>query len=70
MNPLEAIKNMLSGMTPEQYVMNLAKSNTNPVLSNLIQMAQKGDTKGVEQFAKNLFREQGKDFDNFMKNLK
>ena len=32
-------------------------------VNNLIQMAQKGQTKEVEEFAKNLFKEQGRDFD-------
>ena len=43
-------------------------------VNNLIQMAQKGQTKEVEEFAKNLFKEQGRDFDKefaeFMKNFK
>ena len=44
------------------------------MLNNLIQMAQKGDTKGVENFARNLCKEKGQDFDKefatFMSNFK
>ena len=54
--------------------MNLIKQNNNPIFNNLIEMANKGDTKGLEQFARNIFKEQGKNFDtefnNFMNNFK
>lgn len=63
MNPIQMIKNM---------VMN--KNINNPILKEVISKAQKGDSKGVEQFARNLFKEQGRDFDKefgeFMKNFK
>ena len=43
-------------------------------MKNLMDMAEKEDNKGIEKFARNLFKEQGKDFDkefeNFMKNFK
>ena len=37
--------------------------NQNPMFNNLIDMAQRGDSKGVETFARNLFKERGRDFD-------
>lgn len=52
MNPIQMIKNM---------VMN--KNINNPILKEVISKAQKGDSKGVEQFARNLFKEQGRDYD-------
>ena len=67
MNPLEIIKMIKN---PQEFVNNFIKQNNNPMLNNLIQMAQKGDNKGVEQFARNLFKEQGQDFDEIMKNFK
>lgn len=74
MNPMDMIKGMMGKMSPEQMVMSLVKQNSNPMLANLIQMAQKGDKKGVETFARNFFKEQGKDFDkeysDFMNNFK
>ena len=39
------------------------QKNNNPMMNNLIQMAQRGDTKGVENFARNLCKEKGLDFD-------
>ncbi len=35
----------------------------NPLINNLIQMAKSGNVQNVENFARNLFREQGRDFD-------
>lgn len=50
------------------------KQINNPILKEVINKAQRGDRKGVEDFARNLFREQGRDFDKefneFMKNFK
>lgn len=52
----------------------LQRNNQNPMINNLIQMAQQGNTKEVENFARNFFKEQGRDFDKefayFMQNLK
>lgn len=60
MNQLDLLKMIKN---PKQYVINLAKQQSNPMLNNLIEMAEKGDTKGVEQFARNFYQSQGKDFD-------
>lgn len=47
----------------KQLVMNMVKNNCNPIMKNLIEMAEKGQTKEVENFARNMMKEQGKDFD-------
>lgn len=75
MNPMEMIKNLVGkGMNPQQILGNVMKNNSNPVFNNLIEKAKEGDTKGVENFARNLFKEQGRDFDKefaeFRKNFK
>lgn len=71
MNPIEMLKSITN---PKQFVMNNLGVNNNPMVGNLIKMAQNGDTQGVENFARNMFKEQGKDFDkefaNFMSNFK
>ena len=54
MNPMEMIK---------QVVMNKIGKNMNPMQQNLINMANKGDVKGVETFARNLLKEQGRNYD-------
>lgn len=53
-------------MNIKQMVMNMLKNNSNPIFSNLIDMAEKGDSKGVENFARNMMKEQGRDFDKEM----
>ena len=75
MNPINMIKGLVNkGMNPEQILNNIIKNNSNPVFSNLIEKAKEGDTKGVENFARNLFKEQGRDFDKefaeFRKNFR
>lgn len=65
----------LMGKNPKEIIMNqmLGKID-NPMIKNLINMAQKGDNKNIEMFAKNLMKDQGKDFDkefaNFMNQFK
>ena len=75
-NPLNTIKNYIKQQgNPRDLLINfMTQNNQNPMINNLIGMAQKGDSKGVENFARNLFKEQGRDFDkefsDFMKNFK
>ena len=49
-------------------------SSTNPMIGNLVNLAKNGDTKSVENFARNLCKEKGIDFDKefaqFMSNFK
>lgn len=74
MNPINLIKMMNGKMNPQQIAMNLLGQNNNPMINNLIKMANDGNQKGVEDFARNLFKGQGRDFDkemsNFMSNFK
>ena len=63
MNPLNVIKGMMGNMNPKNIVMNMLKNNTNPIFANLIEMANKGDTKGLEQFARNYMKDNGRDYD-------
>lgn len=64
MNMLKSIKN------PKEAVINMIKSNDNPMLKNLVEMAEKGDNEGIETFARNLYAQQGKDFDQEFNNFK
>ena len=73
-NPMQFI-NVLKGIrNPKQAVLDMTKANNSPVFKNLVQMAEKGDSQGVENFARNMLKEQGRDFDkefnDFMKNFK
>lgn len=70
MNPLNMIKGMMGINNPKDIVMKLLSQNNNPIFNNLIEMANKGDTKGVENFARNYMKSQGKDFEQEFNNFK
>lgn len=53
------LKNISS---PKQYVLNMI-SKDNPMLGNLINMAQNGNTKDLEKFARNFCNERNINFD-------
>ena len=59
---------------PMQMLNSLISRNTNPIIKDLVQKAQSGDAKSVEQFARNMCKEKGVDFDKeftkFMSNFK
>lgn len=73
MNPQQMFKNMI-GNNPKQMVMNMLGVNNNNMITSLIEMAQKGDSKSIENFARNFCNERGTNFDTefskFMSNFK
>ena len=62
-NPLQILNMLKKSKNPKEVITQMVNQNGNPILKNLIDMANKGDTQGVEQFARNLYKQQGKDFD-------
>jgi len=53
---INIIKNkMTQGMTPKNIVMQMVGNN--PIMANVIEMAEKGDNAGVEQFARNICKQ-------------
>lgn len=74
MNPMNFLKGMMGINNPKDMVMKMMGQTGNPMINNLIDMANNGNTKGIEEFARNYMKEQGKDFDkefgNFMNNFK
>ena len=64
MNPFQMLQMFKNG-NPKNIVMNMIKNTmgSNPMVKNLIDMAEKGDNKGVENFARNIMKEKGMDFD-------
>lgn len=74
MNPMNMLKQyMQRGFTP-QNILSKMNMGSNPIIANLINMAQKGDTEGIETFAKNICEQKGIDFntefDKFKNNFK
>ena len=63
-NPLNTIKDYFRrGGNPQQLFARFMQQNQNPMVGNLIKMAQSGNTKELENFARNMCREKNIDFD-------
>ena len=66
MNMLQIISQIKSGRNPEQIIMQFLEQsdyNNNPILMNLISLAKQGKGKEIEEFARNIAKSQGIDFD-------
>ena len=70
MNPLNMIKGMMGISNPKDIVMKLLSQNNNPIFNNLIEMANKNDVKGLENFTRNICKEKNIDFDKEFSNFK
>ena len=71
MNPMNLIQ-MLKDGNPAQMLMGMLRqqSGNNPVMQNALDMAEKGDSKGIENLARNLCKEQGVNPDEMFNNIK
>lgn len=71
MNPMNLIQ-MLKGGNPAQMLMGMLRqqSGNNLVMQNALDMAEKGDSKGIENLARNLCKEQGVNPDEMFNNIK
>jgi len=72
MNPMQMIQMLRNAGNPQQMIMNMLRQNagSNPVLNNALNMAQKGDTKGIEQLARNVCKERGVNADDMLNQIK
>ena len=69
MNPVELLKGFITkGMTPKGIAKMMAGNN--PMINNLIDLMEKGNSQEVEVFAKNVLKERGLDLDKEMENFK
>lgn len=70
-NPMMLMQ-MLKGGNPQQAIMNAMRNQAgqNPVLNNALDMAEKQDTKGLEQLARNLCESNGVNADDMVKQIK
>ena len=70
--PQDLIKMIKNGQNPQQLVLNMLQDSAqnNPMLSSLLEMAQNKDSNGLENFARNYVKSQGKDFDTEFKAFK
>ena len=60
MNPMKFLRGIKN---PQQFVMNMLVQNQNPMGMQLINLAKTGDKTQIENFARNIFKERGMDFD-------
>lgn len=70
---IELIKTYINkGITPQVMIKNMTKNN--PIVNNLMSMAQNGEDQNLKNFARNMFKDKGRDFDKefaeFKKNFK
>lgn len=65
-NPMEFLKIIRD---PKGFVMDYIKSNNNPILNNMIQQAQNGNSAEVEKIANNILKSRGMDLTELMKNI-
>lgn len=60
-NPIQMIKTYMGMNSPEQIIYQMM-GKSNPMVNNLIQMAKSGDSKQLENFARNYCKERRKRF--------
>ena len=58
-NPIQFVQAMRNPQQFLQQIMNNNQVNQNPIARNTLEMFQKGDSKGLEDLARNLCTEKG-----------
>lgn len=72
MNPIQLMQYIRKSGNPQQFMINVMQeqSSNNPVMTNLLSLAKANKTEDIENIARNLLKEQGKDFDKEFANFK
>lgn len=72
MNPMQLIQMIKNGGNPQQLALSMLEQNagSNPVINNLLNLAKEGKTNEIEDIVRNMFKEQGKDFDKEFNSFK
>ena len=70
MNPMQFLRGIKN---PQQFVINMLVQNQTPMGVQLMNLAKTGDKTQIENFARNICKERGMDFDKqfaeFMKQI-
>ncbi len=71
-NPMQLIQMIKGGKNPQQLVLSILQQQgqNNPIINNAINMAQNGNSSGLEMLARNLAAQRGLDFDKEIANLR
>lgn len=72
MNNLMQLLGMLKGGNPQQILGNIINKHAkdNPMMGNVIGMVQNRDSKGLEEFARNLAKEKGLNYDEMSQEIR
>lgn len=69
MDPITIIKLLTGkGLSPQQIIAQMG--NNNPMINNLVRLMNEGKTGDIQAFARNVFKEQGRDFDKEFEEFK
>lgn len=65
LNPLQIYSAIKQSANPQQLVIGAMKKygGNNPMMNSLIGLAENNDADGIEQFARNICKEKGVDYD-------
>lgn len=72
MNPMQIMQFIRNSGNPQQFMMNMLEqqSGNNPMMANLLNLAKQNKTSDIEQIARNMLKEQGRDYDKEFANFK
>ena len=70
MNPMQMLQGMRNPQQFLQQMMGNRQMMSNPIIKNALGMVQSGDSKGIEQMARNLCKEKGIDADKAFESIK
>lgn len=64
-NPMQIIQAISQGQSPQQMIIQIVQERmgNTPLGQNLISLAEKNDTAGIEKIARNIARQKGIDYD-------
>jgi predicted metalloprotease len=65
MNPQQILNLIKTSQNPQKEVINMLEeqARTNPMANNFLNLARDNNTAEIEKIARNIFKEQGRDFD-------
>ena len=71
-NPMQILQMIRKGGNPQQIMLNLMQQQmgNTPMGENLIKLAQNGQTGDIEAIARNIFSQNGRDFDSEFNNFR
>ena len=69
-NPMQLMQAMKNPQAFMNQIMGNRQMMNNPMIQNTVNMAQKGDMKGIEQMARNLCKEKGLNADEVFNQIK